>query len=160
MNSNKEKQLTLFTPLDPIKVDRLVYELESMIYTYKHQALHTEISIGRTKPFLNCLQIVDALAKLAALIARDSPKYKYVGLEGWQRKAVYEPYYAALEPRSPLGLYELASDNKSRSKVKQIRFKTILDYFGEDAKRLFDSFEKSNDKILYYLKTEYAVSQF
>jgi len=154
------KQLELFKKLDLTKVDRLVTELESLIYDYKYQALLIEISAGKDKAFMWTLEAVRVLGDLAQLIAKDSPKYKSLSKDAWKRKTTYEPYYAALEPRSSIDLVQVCRNSKSRSKAILLRFKPILENFGTPAEQLLIEFDNTNQKILNVYKQEYGIREF
>lgn len=148
------KQLPLFTPSE--NIDKLVYELLGLVGTYKHQALHTEISVGRIRPFMLTLETVRLACDLAAILAPDSPKYKYMKEKNWKDRAVYEPYYAALEPRSGYNLYTLAYNNKNSSKRILLRFRTIVEKYGEKALNIFDKLIENNDKTVLEFKKFYG----
>lgn len=153
----KYKQLDLFEASSPAKVDSCVYEFQSLMFSYKWVALLTEISIGKDNKAFICLKATaETIAKLLALLSPHSGKYRSTNKEAWKRMGTYDPYYAALEPRSPYDLHRIASDYKSRCNSLILRFKPILAIGKTPVEELCHEIQALNDKIVYYFKQEYA----
>jgi hypothetical protein len=153
----KYKQLDLFESSDPTKVDACVFELQNLMFSYKWVALLTEISIGKdNKAFIRLKAAAECLSKLCSILSPLSGKYRSTTSEAWKRMGTYDPYYAALEPRSPWDLHRVASDYKSRSKAILLRFKPILALGKQPAAQLLEEFNTLNEKIVFYFKKEYA----
>lgn len=155
MNSN---QLEIFKKIPTDKLDKLIFEVISQVSVYKHQALHIEISIGRERPFLFSVEAVRLYCELGQILSQDSPKYRHLKEKEWKSKSRYEPYYPALEPRSAFNLGLLSKDNKSRSKAMLLRFKGILDMYGQPVSQILEKIEKNDEKIYLELKKLYSIS--
>jgi hypothetical protein len=154
----KSKQLEIFNKIPTDKLNQLIFEVLGRISVYKHQALHIEISIGRERPFMFSVEMVRLFCELGQILCQDSPKYRHLKEKEWKSKSRYEPYYAALEPRSAFNLGLLSKDNKSRSKAILLRFRGILDMYGEPVQQLLEKIDKNDEKIYLELKKIYSTS--
>lgn len=144
-------QLSLFDDSYPQKVDKFVFEVQCLMGSYKWVALLVEIAKGPPQAF-ECLKASALeLAKLLAIYGPQSGKYRGTSREAWKKLGVYDPYYPALEPRSPQDLCRIARDYKSRSKAILLRFRGILDKGGKEVQTILKNFYDLNEKIVIYL---------
>jgi len=120
------KQLVMFKNIDVKKLDASLTELHNFMYAMKHFALVIETSFERGRAFNLALESVRLSADILADLSDLSFKYQDHSRATWKRLSIYEPYYAALETRSPFRLYEIASDYKSRSNAILLRLEACL----------------------------------
>lgn len=120
------KQLVMFKNVDVKRLDSILTELHNLIYAMKHFALIIEVSIGKGTPFNYTLESTRTIADIIIELSDLSFKYQDNSPESWKRVIHYEPYYAALETRSPSRLYEIASDYKSSSNAILLRLEACL----------------------------------
>lgn len=121
-------QILLFRNVDVKRLDSILTELSNMIYALKSFALLVEIS-QETKSTAH-YALLDAVVDIAGICAELSDvslQYLDVPKEEWKRKTVYDPYYAAIDQRSPRNLYEVSSDYKSRCNRLLMRLGACLE---------------------------------
>lgn len=152
------KQLVLFKNVDVKRLDSILTELEHMIYAMKHFALHQEISLGRNKSFMWTLENAKVIAEVAESLCDLSFKYQDRGKEYWEKITVYQPYYPALEPRSPFILTDIARDYKSRCNAILLRLQGCLRPAGIAMPRKSNEIIKNLEKITDYLRHESTVA--
>ena len=148
------KQLVLFKKVDARKLDSVLTELHNQIYALKHFALIIETSDSRNRAFNLTLDAMRTTVDLCAGLSDTSLKYLHWKKNQWEKLKVYEPYYAALEPRSSFRLYEIASDYKSRSNAILLRLRACLRDSGIPVPKEADEITVLLTKITKQLKHE------
>jgi len=146
------KQLILFKGVDVKKLDSSLSELYDAIYATKTFALCIETTYGKSPAFKLALSITEDLADLCSELSDLSLKYMAHTQAMWDKTSKYDPYYSALEPRSPSRLVEIASDYKSRSKVMLLRLRACLERGSITVPHQLEEINKKFDQIYNLLR--------
>lgn len=148
------KQLLLFKNIDVKKLDSVLTELYHSVYAMKTFAMHQEISGSSKKAFNLTLELSRNFSELCSELSDLSLKYTHMTETEWMRAAVYNPYYAAVEPRSTLRLYEIALDYKSRSNAILLRLEAILRAGSLKVPKKVEEIRTNLKKVADYIKYE------
>lgn len=148
------KQLILFKNIDVKKLDSTLTEINRSIYDMKYFALHQEISGTSKQAFNLTLELARNYAQLGHELSDLSLKFQHTTKKQWEGFAVYDPYYAALEPRSSFRLYDVARDYKSRSNAILLRLEACLKSGAIKVPAKVEEIRKNADKICKYLYDE------
>ncbi len=153
----KESQLALFADLRQ-DIDKYVFEFQNQINAYKTLALQLETSLGKeNKAFMYAKEIARAYGMLGEAISKEGIKYRHLSAEYWERHSSYKPYYAALEPRSPIRLYDVARDYKSRSNSLLLRFKAIFGNTFLYPVKIVEQITELGNRMVQSISKEYHV---
>jgi hypothetical protein len=109
-------QLQLFKSINIRKLDSILTQYHHNIYAYKTLAYHIDISIGKNRPFNMALECSWLASEVCEELEGVSLKYQESPIN-WKSILPYNPYYAAVEPRTHTSLYESTIDYKNRSKA-------------------------------------------
>lgn len=122
--------------------DVIVRELEAQLTGMKWHAMKIDMFVGKDSPALHkTLEIVRDYGNLCAELSPRSDKYKNLTGEVWKRRSSYEPYYAPVDERSTLDLYETTLDYKRRSKAIYVRLERLAEIPSEYSK-LIEKYEE------------------
>jgi hypothetical protein len=119
-------QTILFKNIDVKKLDDVLFELHNSIYAMKTLALRIETSTNIPNLHLLPIECGKEIAALCKSISDLSLRYLDHPETYWDKVWVYNPYYAALEPRSLPDLYDLSRDYQSRLEAFLLRLEAIL----------------------------------
>ena len=121
------KQLILFKGIDVKRLDSVLTELYNLIYATKTLALIIETTHWKNKAFDTALLNVALIAELCSDLSDLSFKYMAHTEDMSRKSSSYNPYYSALEPRSPSRVVEIAFEYKSQSKAILLRLRACLE---------------------------------
>lgn len=117
----------MFKNINVKRLDSVLTELQSLILDCKYLALQLEMFLpDNQSAHFQAIETGRSVAQLIKSCQDLSIKYIDYAPDFWDKLAIYSPYYAALEPRSPFRLYEIAFQHKSRSNAILLRLEAIL----------------------------------